>query len=94
MTIDVPPAEVYALAEGLTAQAALAEEIVGALTGPVAVGGPLQPAIDGFLACHRSGATALAGELRWLGGTLAAVADSWLALDGSLLAPHGRPTPQ
>ena len=33
---------------------------------------------------------ALAGELGWLGDTVAAVADSWLALDGALLAAHGR----
>jgi hypothetical protein len=35
---------------------------------------------------------AVAGELRWLGGTVAAVADSWLGLDGSLLAPPGEVT--
>ena len=36
------------------------------------------------------------GELSWLGDTVAAVADSWLRLDGTLLsgvvAPHGQVT--
>ena len=33
---------------------------------------------------------ALAGELRWLGGTVSAVADSWLGLDEVLLSARGR----
>jgi hypothetical protein len=30
------------------------------------------------------------GELAWLGDTVAAVADSWLQLDGTLMPSHGR----
>ena len=51
----------------------------------------LQAAVDAFLESHRAAGRALAGELAWLGDTVAAVADSWLRLDGALLAPHGRP---
>jgi hypothetical protein len=89
MTIEVPAAEVYALAATLTALAGEADEITGRLAGAAAVDGPLQPAIEGFLACHRTAAAAVAGELRWLGGSVAAVVDSWLGLDGSLLAAPG-----
>jgi hypothetical protein len=92
MTIEVPAAEVYALAAALSGQAGEADEIALRLGDCAAVGGPVQPAIDGFLACHRTAAVAVAGELRWLGGTVAAVADSWLGLDGSLLAPPGEVT--
>jgi hypothetical protein len=35
----------------------------------------------------------LAGELHWLGATIAAVVDSWLDLDGTLLGPHGSARP-
>ena len=54
------------------------------------MGGPLQPAVDAFLDCHRTAGLALAGELRWLGSTIAAVADSWVRLDGALVAPAAR----
>ena len=89
MTIEVPAAEVYALGDALCSQAQLAAEVAARLAGPAPVGGPLQPALDGFLECQRTGAAALAGELDWLGHTVAAVADSWLRLDGSLLAVPG-----
>ena len=92
MTIEVPPAELYALAEALRSQGEAAGEVALRLSVPVEVGGGLQAAIDGFLECHRSASAALAGELHWLGGTVAAIADSWLGLDGSLLAPPGRVT--
>jgi hypothetical protein len=93
-TIEVPPEEVYALASGVRDQAGLAEEAAARLGSPPAVGGPLQPALEDFLLCHRTTAHALAGELRWLGLTIAAVVDSWLQLDGSVLAPRGRATPR
>ena len=90
MTIEVPAAEVYALGDALRSQADLAAEAAVRFGGSAAVGGPLQPAVEGFLECHRTAARALAGELDWLGRTVAAVVDSWLGLDGSLLAPRGR----
>jgi hypothetical protein len=90
MTIEVPAAEVYALGDALRSQAGLAAEAAVRFGGSAPVGAPLQPAVDGFLECHRTAARALAGELDWLGRTVAAVADSWLDLDGSLLAPRGR----
>jgi hypothetical protein len=91
-TIDVPPGQVYALAAHLGDQAAVAEEAASRLGSPPPVGGPLQAAIEDFLLCHRTAAHALAGELRWLGSTIAAVVDSWLQVDGSVLAPRGQAT--
>jgi hypothetical protein len=92
--IDVPPAEVYALAAHLEEQAGPAEEAAARLGSPPPVGGPLQPALEDFLLCHQAAAHALAGELHWLGSTIAAVVDSWLQLDGSVLSPRGRATPR
>ena len=87
----MPAAEVYALANALTGQAETADEARGHLssagTGDV---GALAAAVETFLADHRVGLEALAGELRWLGGTVSAVADSWLGLDEVLLAARGR----
>jgi hypothetical protein len=94
MTIDVPAAELYALADALRAQGEEAGEVTGRLSGVPSVGGPLQPVVDAFLDAHRTGATALAGELQWLGSTVAEVADSWLGLDGTMLAPRSRIVPQ
>jgi hypothetical protein len=93
-TIEVPPEQVYALAAHLGDQAAPAEEVAARLGSPPTVGGPLQPALEDFLHCHRTAAHALAGELHWLGTTIAAVVDSWLHLDGSILAPRGEATPR
>ena len=92
--IEFPAAEVYALAGRLRAQAHLASEAGDRLAAPPAVGGPLQAALADFLLCHRTAAHALTGELASLGATIAAVADSWLHLDGALLAPRGRATPR
>lgn len=92
--IDVPPAEVYALAGRLGDQAGLLGEIAARLPGPPAVGGPLQPALVEFLFCCRTAARALAGELEWLGSTIAAVADSWLGLDRGVLGSPGRAVPR
>ncbi|SFD88468.1 hypothetical protein [Blastococcus tunisiensis] len=91
MSIDVPPAEVHALAGTVRAAAADAAEIAPRLDRPGAVGDVLQPAVEAFLDAHRAAGRALAGELGWLGGTVAAVADSWQALDRGLLASRGRP---
>jgi hypothetical protein len=91
MSIEMPAAEVYALADELRSRAAEADEAQQRLAGAADVGGELQPAVAAFLACHRAAAQAMAGELRWLGGAVTAVADSWLALDGSLSARLRRP---
>jgi hypothetical protein len=89
MSIEMPAAEVYALAAALRGAAADAEEIAVRLRGRPRVGGGLQTAVETFLDSHRSAGRVFAGELAWLGDTVAAVADSWLRLDGALLAPHG-----
>ena len=91
MSIELPAAEVHALADRLVQSAEEADDAGARLAAPAAVGGPLQAAVESFLDCHRVAAAAMAGELRWLGGTIAAVADSWVALDGSLLAGQGEP---
>lgn len=90
MSIEMPAAEVHALAGTLRAAAADAEEIAPRLDGAGDVGETLQPAVEAFLDCHRTAGRALAGELGWLGGTVDAVADSWVALDRGLLASRGR----
>jgi hypothetical protein len=91
MSIEMPAAEVYALADTLRGAVGDAEEITIRLRdAPPELGPGLQVAVASFLESHRAAGRALAGELAWLGGTVAAVADSWLTLDGSLLAPSGR----
>jgi hypothetical protein len=91
MSIEIPALAVYALADALRNCAAEADEAQQRLTVPADIGGPLQPAVEAFLDSHRTAGQALAGELRWLGETVTAVADSWLALDGALLARVRRP---
>ncbi len=81
----MPAAEVYRLADTLRSRADVAEEAAARLGDPGEVGGDLQSAVEAVLAASRTAAMALDGELRWLGDTLSGVADSWLALDGSLL---------
>jgi hypothetical protein len=90
MSIEMPAAEVHALAGTLRGAAAQAEEIAPRLDGAGNVGDALQPAVEAFLDSHRTAGRALAGELGWLSATVAAVADSWLALDRGLLAAPGR----
>jgi hypothetical protein len=94
MTIEVPPGQLYALADALRAQADEGDEITTRLAGAPALSGPLRGPAEAFLEAHRAAGTAVAGELRWLGGTIAAVADSWLGLDGSMLAPRSGVVPQ
>jgi hypothetical protein len=91
MSIELPAAEVYRLSDTLRGLADVAGEAAARLGGPGDVGGDLQPAVEAFLAASRTAALALDGELRWLGGTVAGVADSWLALDGSLFSRLRRP---
>ena len=94
MSIEVPAAEVRALAAILRGQSASAEEVAARLRGVGDVGGRLQSAVEAFLETHRTAARALAGELQWLGSTVAAVADSWVDLDAALLDGDRRVTPR
>jgi hypothetical protein len=94
MSIEMPAAEVRAMADTLRGAAADAEEIGARLDRAGDVGEALQPAVEAFLDSHRTAGRALAGELAWLGATVAAVADSWLALDRGLLASRGRAAAQ
>ena len=89
MSIEMPAAEVYRLANALRGAAGDAEDIGARLRGAGDVGG-VQAAVETFLDSHRAAGRALVGELAWLGDTVAAVADSWLHLDGTLLPWHGR----
>jgi hypothetical protein len=93
MSIELPTAQVYALGDRLRAYADEADDAGARLAAPAGVGAALQPAADAFLDCHRAAIAGMAGELRWLGATVASVADSWLALDASLLG-SGRARPE
>jgi hypothetical protein len=93
-TIEVPPGRLYALAVALRAQGDEADEVAARLAGAPEVAGPLAGPVRAFLEAHRVAGGAVAGELRWLGGTVAAVADSWLGLDGSLLPGAGHAVPR
>jgi hypothetical protein len=90
MSIEMPPAELRALAGTLRGAAGTAEESAARLGRAGDVGERLQAAVEAFLDAHRAAGRALAGELDWLGGTVADVADSWLAMDRGLLASRGR----
>jgi hypothetical protein len=89
MSIDMPAAEVHAMAATLRRSAVDADEIGARLDCAPYVGGDLQPAIQAFLESQRTTGRALADELQWLGATVAGVADSWLRLDGVLVRPFG-----
>jgi hypothetical protein len=86
MSIEMSANEVYGLANALRASASVAEEIAPRLDSPGDVGVPLREAVEAFLDGYRLAGRALAGELRWLGDTVAAVADSWLELDATVIA--------
>ena len=90
MSIEIRALEVRALADTLRAAAEEADVVGVRLDGTAPVGGELQPAVEAFLDAYRTTGRALAGELRWLGSTVAAVADSWVALDAALVGPPGR----
>jgi hypothetical protein len=94
MTIEVPPEQLYALADVLRGQGDEADDVAARLAGTPDLPGPLATAVGAFLEAHRVAGGAVAGELRWLGGAIAATADSWLGLDGSLLAPRGAAVPR
>ncbi|RBY93090.1 hypothetical protein [Blastococcus sp. TF02A-30] len=88
--LQLPVPEVYGLARSLRSSAATAED-AGSRLGPgCEVDGPLAEAAAALLDCHRTLAGAVAGELRWLGTTVAVVADSWVELDATVVPAHGR----
>jgi hypothetical protein len=89
MAIEVVPAQLHALAAALDAAAVRTGQTEAALTGDP-VGGPLGAAVADLTGTTRTVARCLAGELSWLGGAVAAAADSWLELDGQLLQGAGR----
>jgi hypothetical protein len=93
MAIEVVPAQLYALAGVLDGAADHARRAGSALTGEP-VGGPLGPALAAFTETASTAGRCLAGELSWLGGAVAAAADSWLGLDGALLPVAGRGVPE
>jgi hypothetical protein len=88
MSIEVVPAELYALAGVLRAAADRAGR-AAAEVPDAAVGGSVGPPLQAFAETVRTAAGCLAGELRWLGSAVAGAADSWLGLDGSLLPGRG-----
>jgi hypothetical protein len=93
MAIEVLPAQLYALS-GVLDGAAVHAARVGSVPADDPVGGPLGPAVAGFCETVRETGRCLAGELSWLGGAVSAAADSWLGLDGHLLAMPGRGVPE
>jgi hypothetical protein len=93
MSIEVIPVQLLALAgvlDGASVRAAQAGDAVD----PPPVGGPLGTAVSGFAETVHTAGRCLAGELSWLGGAVAAAADSWLHLDGSLLPARGAGVPE
>jgi hypothetical protein len=89
VSIDMPAEEVRALGRSLAARADTADEVRARLTDDGGIDGPLRPAVARFLDCHVVLATALAGELAWLGSTVTGIADSWLELDAALVPGQG-----
>jgi len=94
MTIQVPPEQLYALADALRGQGEEADDVAARLAGAPEVSGPLAAAAGAFVEAQRVAGGAVAGELRWRGGAIAATADSWRGLDGSVLSPRGQAVPR
>ena len=93
MAIEVVPAQLYALAGVLDAAAGSAARVsTSDVVDPV--GGPLGAAITAFAEATGTAGRCLAAELGWLSRAVATAADSWLGLDGSLLAGAGRSVPE
>jgi hypothetical protein len=93
MPIEVVPAELYELAAVLQAAADRAD-LVSSQAPADQVTGAVGPAVLALGEILQTAAACLAGELRWLGSAVAAAADSWLGLDGSLLAVRGTGVPE
>jgi hypothetical protein len=90
MTIELPAAEVRALAATLHDQGATAQDAGLRLSTADGLRGPLAAPLSSFVEAHRVGCSAVAFELGHLGGVLHGVVDSWLGLDEVLLAARGR----
>lgn len=88
--LQVPVAEVHDLAHALRSSAEIADDAGARLGDGSDVDGPLAEPAAALLGCHRTLAAAVAGELRWLGSTVAAVAGSWVELDATVLPPVDR----
>lgn len=89
----MPADRVRALGRSLDEGAETADDARSRLADAGDVDGPLRAPVEQFLDRSRTLATALAGELHWLGSTVAGVADAWVQLDAALLlpAPGGEP---
>ena len=83
----MPVERVRALGRSLEDAAATVDDARVRLVDEGDVDGPLRTPVDLFLDRHRTLATALRGELRWLGPTVAGIADAWEQLDAALLLP-------
>jgi len=88
----MPAEQVRALGRSLSGRAGTADEVRARLVDEGDVDGPLRTPVELFLDRHRTLAAALAGELRWLGGTVTGIADAWVQLDAGLLARPDRGT--
>ncbi|SDF91169.1 hypothetical protein SAMN05660662_3801 [Blastococcus aurantiacus] len=83
----MPAEQVRALGRSLTGRAGTVDDVRGRLVDDGDVDGPLRTPVELLLDRHRLLATALAGELRWLGSTVVGIADAWVRLDAGLLLP-------
>jgi hypothetical protein len=93
MPIEVVPAELYELAAALHAAADRAD-LASRQVPADRVTGAVGPAALTLGETLQTAAACLAGELRWLSSAVAGAADSWLGLDGSLLAVQGTGVPE
>ena len=86
----MPAEQVRALGRSRTGLAGNVDEVRARLVDDGDVHGPLRTPVELFLDRHRLLATALAGELRWLGTTVVGGADAWAQLDAGLVqaTPH------
>ena len=89
MSIEVPVLEVLGLADRLRAAAVHGAEAAARLRTPDGAGG-VGAAVEDFFACFALAARALGTETELLGDGAAAAAQSWVALDGRLLARRGQ----
>jgi len=83
----MPEERVRALGRSLEDAAGTADDARARLVDEGDVDGPLRMPVELFLDRQRTLATALAGELRRLGATVAGIADAWVQLDAGLLLP-------
>lgn len=85
MSVQVPVLEVVDLADRLRAVSLIGTEAAARLA-PVCGLGAVTASVESFLGCVGMAARGTAVETDLLGRTVAGVAESWLALDGALLA--------